>query len=72
MGAAAPAVVVDIDLLMAQPTGLPGQTWANTSSVKLDTAVTLESGAPPRLVASYPVAAARAEQRAIFIGAKAL
>jgi hypothetical protein len=72
MGAASPAVVVDIDLLMAQPTGLPGQTWANTSSVKLDTAVTLESGAPPRLVASYPVAAARAEQRAIFIGAKAL
>ncbi|MGG1944064.1 secretin N-terminal domain-containing protein [Trinickia sp. NRRL B-1857] len=72
IGAAAPAVVVDIDLLMAQPTGLPGQTWANTSSVKLDTAVTLESGAPPRLVASYPVASARAEQRAIFIGAKAL
>lgn len=72
IGAAIPTVVVDIDLLMAQPTGLPGQTWANTSSVKLDTEVTLESGAPPRLVASYPVAAARAEQRAIFIGAKAL
>lgn len=71
-GTAAPLVAVDIDLLMAQPTGLPGQTWANTSSVKLDTAVTLESGSPPRLVASYPVASARAEQRAIFISAKAL
>jgi hypothetical protein len=71
-GTAATAIAVDIDLLMAQPTGLPGQLWANTSSVKLDTAVTLESGAPPRLVASYPVATARAEQRAIFISAKAL
>jgi hypothetical protein len=71
-GNAAPNVAVDVDLLMAQPTGLPGQTWANTSSVKLDTAVTLESGAPPRLIASYPVASARAEQRAIFISAKAL
>jgi hypothetical protein len=38
----------------------------------LDTAVTLESGAPPRLIASYPVATARAEQRAIFISARAL
>jgi hypothetical protein len=66
------AIAVDIDLLMAQPTGLPGETWANTSSVKFDTAVTLVSGAPPRLIASYPVATARAEQRAIFISAKAL
>lgn len=66
------AIAVDVDLLMAQPTGLPGQTWANTSSVKFDAAVTLESGAPPRLIASYPVATARAEQRAIFISAKAL
>lgn len=63
---------VDVDLLMTQPTGLPGQPWANTSSVKLDTAITLESGAPPRLIASYPVATARGEQRAIFISAKAL
>lgn len=70
--AGATAIAVDIDLLMAQPTGLPGQTWANTSSVKFDTAVTLVSGAPPRLIASYPVASARAEQRAIFISAKAL
>ncbi len=70
--AATTSIAVDIDLLMAQPTGLPGQPWANTSSVKLDTAVTLESGAPPRLIASYPVATARAQQRAIFIGAKAL
>lgn len=68
----ATAIAVDIDLLMAQPTGMPGQTWSNTSSVKLDTTVTLESGAPPRLVASFPVASARAEQRAIFIRAKAL
>lgn len=66
------AIGIDVDLLMAQPTGLPGQTWANTSSVKFDTAVTLESGAPPRLIARYPVATARAEQRAIFISAKAL
>ncbi len=66
------ALAIDVDLLMAQPTGLPGQAWTNTSSVKLDTAVTVESGAPPRLIASYPVAAARAEQRAIFISAKAL
>lgn len=66
------AIVVDVDLLMAQPTGLPGQTWTNTSSVKFDAAVTLESGAPPRLIASYPVATARAEQRAIFISAQAL
>ncbi|MGN6651726.1 secretin N-terminal domain-containing protein [Trinickia sp.] len=70
--AATTSIAVDVDLLMAQPTGLPGQPWANTSSVKLDTAVTLESGAPPRLIASYPVASARAQQRAIFIGAKAL
>lgn len=70
--AAATSIAVDVDLLMAQPTGLPGQPWANTSSVKLDTAITLESGAPPRLIASYPVATARAQQRAIFIGAKAL
>ena len=70
--AGATAIAVDIDLLMAQPTGLPGQTWTNTSSVKFDTAVTLVSGAPPRLIASYPVATARAEQRAIFISAKAL
>jgi hypothetical protein len=69
---AATLIAVDVDLLMAQPTGLPGQLWTNTSSVKLDTAVTLESGAPPRLIASYPVATARAEQRAIFISAKAL
>ena len=65
-------ISVDVDLLMTQPTGLPGQLWADTSSVKLDTAITLESGAPPRLIASYPVATARAEQRAIFISAKAL
>lgn len=71
-GAAATCIAIDVDLLMAQPTGLPGQSWANSSSVKLDTAVTLESGAPPRLIASYPVATARAEQRAIFISAKAL
>jgi len=70
--AGATALAIDVDLLMAQPTGLPGQAWANTSSVKLDTAVTVESGAPPRLIASYPVATARAEQRAIFISAKAL
>jgi hypothetical protein len=70
--AASTSIAVDVDLLMAQPTGLPGQLWANTSSVKLDTAVTLESGAPPRLIASYPVATARAQQRAIFISAKAL
>lgn len=70
--AGATAIAVDVDLLMAQPTGLPGQTWANTSSVKFDTAVTVESGAPPRLIASYPVATARAEQRAIFISANAL
>ena len=69
---AATFVAVDVDLLMAQPTGLPGQRWTNTSSVKLDTAIMLESGAPPRLIASYPVATARAEQRAIFISAKAL
>jgi hypothetical protein len=66
------AIAVDVDLLMAQPTGLPGETWSNTSSVKFDTAVTLVSGAPPRLIASYPVASARAEQRAIFLSAKAL
>lgn len=66
------AITVDIDLLLAQPTGLPGQAWTNASGVKLDTAVTVESGAPPRLIASYPVATARAEQRAIFIRAKAL
>lgn len=71
-GTAATSIAVDVDLLMAQPTGLPGELWANTSSVKLDTAVTLESGAAPRLIASYPVATARAEQRAIFISAKAL
>jgi hypothetical protein len=71
-GTAALAIAVDVDLLMAQPTGLPGQPWANTSSVKLDTGITLESGAPPRLIASYPVATARSEQRAIFISAKAL
>lgn len=70
--AGATAIAIDVDLLLAQPTGLPGQGWTNTSSVKLDTAVTLESGAPPRLVASYPVASARAEQRAIFISAEAL
>lgn len=70
--AAATSIAVDVDLLMAQPTGLPGQPWANTSSVKLDTAITVESGAPPRLIASYPVATARAQQRAIFLGAKAL
>lgn len=70
--AAVTSIAVDIDLLMAQPTGLPGQPWTNTSSVKLDTAITLESGAPPRLIASYPVATERAQQRAIFIGAKAL
>jgi len=70
--AGATAIAVDVDLLMAQPTGLPGQAWDNTSSVKFDTAVTLVSGAPPRLIASYPVATARAEQRAIFISAKAL
>lgn len=70
--AGATAIAVDIDLLMAQPTGLPGQAWNNTSSVKFDTAVTLVSGAPPRMIASYPVATARAEQRAIFISAKAL
>lgn len=68
----ATVIAVDVDLLMTQPTGLPGQTWANTSSVKLDTRVTLESGAPPKLIASYPVATARSEQRAIFISAKAL
>ncbi|CAB3649810.1 secretin N-terminal domain-containing protein [Trinickia soli] len=66
------AIAVDVDLLMAQPTGLPGQIWANTSSVKFETSVTLEDGAQPRLIASYPVATARAEQRAIFISAKAL
>ncbi|WP_206952684.1 secretin N-terminal domain-containing protein [Trinickia acidisoli] len=66
------AIAVDIDLLMAQPTGLPGQTWANSSSIQLDTAVTLESGAPPRLIASYPIATTRSQQRAIFISAKAL
>lgn len=66
------AIAVDIDLLLAQPTGLPGQTWTNSSGVKLDTIVTVDSGAPPRLIASYPVATARAEQRAIFIRAKAL
>lgn len=65
-------IAVDVDLLLAQPTGLPGQTWSNTTSLKLDTAVTLASGAPPRLIASFPVATARAEQRAIFISAKAL
>lgn len=69
---AATSIAVDVDLLMAQPTGLPGQLWANTSSVKLDTAITVESGAPPRLIASYPVATARAQQRAIFLSAKAL
>lgn len=66
------AIAVDVDLLLAQPTGLPGQTWANSSGVKLDTAVTVDSGAPPRLIVSYPVATARAEQRAIFIRARAL
>ncbi|WP_181885534.1 secretin N-terminal domain-containing protein [Trinickia dinghuensis] len=69
---AAPSIAVEVALLMAQPTGLPGQAWSNTTSVKLDTAITLESGAPPHLIASYPVAAARAEQRAIFISAKTL
>lgn len=68
----ATAIAVDVDFLMAQPTGLPGQIWANTSSVKFETSVTLESGSPPRLIASYPVATARAEQRAIFISARAL
>lgn len=68
----ATTLAIDVDLLMAQPTGLPGQAWTNTSSIKLDTAVTVESGAPPKLIASYPVATARAEQRAIFISAKAL
>lgn len=65
-------IAVDVDLLLAQPTGLPGQAWSNTTSLKLETAVTLASGAPPRLIASFPVATARAEQRAIFISAKAL
>lgn len=68
----ATAIAVDVDILMAQPTGLPGQIWNNTSSVRFETSVTLEDGAQPRLIASYPVATARAEQRAIFISARAL
>ncbi|HTI19188.1 MAG TPA: secretin N-terminal domain-containing protein [Trinickia sp.] len=69
---APPALAVDVGLLMAQPTGLPGQQWGSTSSVKLKTAVALESGAAPRLIASYPVASSRSRQRAIFISARAI
>jgi hypothetical protein len=66
------AIAVDIGLAMRQPTGLPGQEWASTSSIELTTAVLLESGAPPRLVAVYPVATSRARQRAVLLSAHAL
>ncbi len=68
----AAAIAVDIGLAMRQPTGLPGQEWASTSSTELTTAVMLESGAPPRLVAAYPVATSRARQRAVLLSAHAL
>lgn len=66
------AIAVDIGLAMRQPTGLPGQEWASTSSTELTTALVLESGAPPRLVAVYPVATSRARQRAVLLSAHAL
>lgn len=66
------AIAVDIGLAMRQPTGLPGQEWASTSSVELTTAVVLEPDAPPRLVAAYPVATSRARQRAVLVSARAL
>lgn len=66
------SIAVDVGLLMAQPTGLPGQQWASTSSVALKTSVALEQRAAPRLVATYPVASARERQRAVFISAEAL
>lgn len=66
------AIAVDIELAMRQPTGLPGQEWANTSSTELTTAVVLEAGAPPRLIAAYPVATSRARQRAVLLSAHAL
>jgi hypothetical protein len=66
------AIAVDAGVLMAQPTGLPGQAWGSTTSVKLRTAVALEGGAAPRLVATYPVATSRERQRAIFLRADAL
>jgi hypothetical protein len=65
------AIAVDAEVLMAQPTGLPGQDWGSTTSVKLRTAVALEGGAAPRLVATYPVATSRERQRAIFLRADA-
>lgn len=66
------AIAVDVALVMAQPTGMPGQGWARTSSLKLNTAVTLAQGAAPLLIATYPVATSRMQQRAIFISAKTL
>ncbi len=66
------AIAVDVGLLMAQPTGLPGQEWSNTTSVRLKTAVAIEEGAPPRLLASYPVATSRDRQRAVFVSANTL
>ncbi|PPK47512.1 type II/III secretion system protein [Trinickia symbiotica] len=66
------AIAVDVRLLMAQPTGLPGQEWSTTTSVRLRTAVALEGGGAPRLLTSYPVATSRDRQRAIFISAGAL
>ncbi|NRO94439.1 hypothetical protein GWC77_00590 [Paraburkholderia sp. NMBU_R16] len=66
------AIAVEIGLAMRQPTGLPGQEWASTSSTELTTAVVLESGAPPRLVAVYPVATSRTRQRAVLLSAHAL
>lgn len=65
-------IAVDIGLAMRQPTGLPGQEWASTSSTELTTAVVLEPGAAPRLVAAYPVATSRARQRAVLLSAHAL
>jgi hypothetical protein len=66
------AIAVDVGFLMAQPTGLPGHEWGNTSSVKLKTSVALEANAAPRLVATYPVATSRGRQRAIFLSAGTL
>lgn len=65
-----PAIAVDVALIATQPTGLPGREWANTSRLSLQTGIALQGGDAPQLVASYPVATARAQQRAIFIHAK--
>lgn len=62
-------IAVDVGLAMAQPTGLPGQAWASTSSVELTSGVALEAGAAPQLVAIYAVATSRDHQRAILLSA---